>query len=160
MYNADESHPSIAGTYAAACCFYSSIFRNDPSQITFNSSLSEIDATNIRNAVKIVVYDQLLSWNIGLFDDLLDSSCLSLNTTELTENKTINIYPNPVEDVLTLQSDQSIKEILLFDFTGKKIELTGFNLNELNVSLLQPGIYIIQLKTIENEYLSTKFIKK
>jgi hypothetical protein len=78
----------------------------------------------------------------------------------LTGNKTINIYPNPVEDVLTLQSDQSIKEILLFDFTGKKIDHTSFNLNELNVSLLQPGIYIVQMKTIENEYLSTKFTKK
>lgn len=160
LFNADESHPSLAGTYAAACCFYSTIFRNDPLQITFNSGLSEIEASNIRNAVKIVVYEQLLSWNIGLFDDLLDSSCLSLNTIELTGNKTINIYPNPVEDVLTLQSDQSIKEILLFDFTGKKIDHTSFNLNELNVSLLQPGIYIVQMKTIENEYLSTKFIKK
>jgi hypothetical protein len=74
LFNADESHPSLAGTYAAACCFYSTIFRNDPSQITFNSGLSEIEASNIRNAVKIVVYEQLLSWNIGLFDDLLDSS--------------------------------------------------------------------------------------
>ena len=27
LYNADESHPSIAGSYAAACTFYSIIFR-------------------------------------------------------------------------------------------------------------------------------------
>lgn len=27
LYSPDESHPSVAGSYAAACCFYTSIFR-------------------------------------------------------------------------------------------------------------------------------------
>ena len=31
LYNADESHPSVAGTYLAACTFYASIFRKHPS---------------------------------------------------------------------------------------------------------------------------------
>jgi PKD repeat protein len=65
LYQPDESHPSLAGTYLAACTFYTSIFKKDPTQITFNSTLSGIDADNIRQAVKLIVYDSLSVWDFG-----------------------------------------------------------------------------------------------
>lgn len=68
LYSSDESHPSIAGTYAAACSFYTTIFRKDPILITFNSSLNASDAEIIRNAAKIIVYDSLQHWFIGTYD--------------------------------------------------------------------------------------------
>ncbi len=68
LYNADNSHPSVAGTYAAACCFYTAIFQKDPLLITDNQGLSAVDAQEIREAVKEVVYDDLLTYNIGFFD--------------------------------------------------------------------------------------------
>ena len=52
LYQADESHPSIAGSYAAACCFYASLFKKDPTLITYNFGLNASDATIIKNAVK------------------------------------------------------------------------------------------------------------
>jgi hypothetical protein len=68
LYQADESHPSLAGSYAGACCFYTTLFRKDPTFISFDSSLPAADAANIRNAVKVVVYDSLLNWHIGEYD--------------------------------------------------------------------------------------------
>jgi hypothetical protein len=68
LYQSDESHPSEAGTYAAACCFYTTLFRKDPVNITFNGALSASDAANIRTAVKLIVYDSLLQWHIGEYD--------------------------------------------------------------------------------------------
>lgn len=68
LYQADESHPSVAGTYAAACCFYTAIFRKDPTAISFNSSLSASDAEIIRNAVKAIVFDSMMQWHIGAYD--------------------------------------------------------------------------------------------
>jgi len=68
LYSADESHPSVAGSYAAACCFYSALFRKNPTLITFNSSLTVSEAENIRNAVKLIVYDSLMNWHIGEYD--------------------------------------------------------------------------------------------
>ncbi len=68
FYSADESHPSVAGSYAAACCFYSALFRKNPTLITFNSSLTVSEAENIRNAVKLIVYDSLMNWHIGEYD--------------------------------------------------------------------------------------------
>ncbi|MDP2385363.1 MAG: T9SS type A sorting domain-containing protein, partial [Bacteroidota bacterium] len=66
LYQSDESHPSLAGSYAAACCFYSSIFRTDPTQIKSDYGLNALEAVVIRNAVKTVFYDQMNNWNIGI----------------------------------------------------------------------------------------------
>ncbi len=68
LYSSDESHPSVAGTYAAACCFYTVFFRKDPSAITFNAGLLSADAATIRAATKSVVYDSLVKWHIGKYD--------------------------------------------------------------------------------------------
>ncbi|MHC1707783.1 MAG: T9SS type A sorting domain-containing protein [Bacteroidales bacterium] len=74
LYSADESHPSPSGTYAAACAFYSSIFRKDPLDIVYNYTLSPVDAANIRYAASKVVFDSLMYWNIGLYDPKADFS--------------------------------------------------------------------------------------
>jgi PKD repeat protein len=63
LYQADESHPSTAGSYAAACCFYAGIFKKDPTLITFNFGLSASDASTIRNAAKTQVFDSLQLWD-------------------------------------------------------------------------------------------------
>lgn len=63
LYQVDESHPSVAGSYAAAASFYAAIFKKDPDSITFTSSLSATDAANIQNAAKTEVYDSLSLWD-------------------------------------------------------------------------------------------------
>ena len=63
LYQPDESHPSAAGSYAAACCFYASLFKKDPTLITFDFGLSLSDASIIKNAVKTQVFDSLQLWD-------------------------------------------------------------------------------------------------
>jgi len=63
LYQPDESHPSAAGSYAAACCFYASIFKKDPTLVTFNFGLNVSDALIIKNAVKTIVFDSLQLWD-------------------------------------------------------------------------------------------------
>src|SRR5690606_16182705 len=72
LYVSDESHPSVAGSYAAACSFYSVIFRKDPTTITFDASLPALEAQKIRLATKEIVFDNLIDWNVGLFDPIAD----------------------------------------------------------------------------------------
>ncbi len=84
LYQSDESHPSIAGTYLAACTFYTTIFRKDPTLITFFSSLSTVDAIQIQNAVKLNVYDSLMNWNIGLYDLNADFSFSQVSGNEFS----------------------------------------------------------------------------
>lgn len=72
LYASDESHPSEAGTYAAACTFYTCIFRKDPINIPYNYTLDPITAGIIRLAAQKVAYDSLLYWKIGAYDPHAD----------------------------------------------------------------------------------------
>lgn len=63
LYTADGSHPSLAGSYAAACTFYTSIFKKDPTLITFDSGLDATTANTIRDAARTIVFDQLSMWD-------------------------------------------------------------------------------------------------
>lgn len=66
LYQADESHPSYAGTYAAAMSFFVSFFGEDPRKSLFNGSLSTADAFVIREVAGAVVFDSLSYWNFEL----------------------------------------------------------------------------------------------
>lgn len=74
LYAGDGSHPTIRGSYLAAITFYTIIFQKDPSLITFNSTLDADMAADIRDAVKLLVYDDLAEWNIGDYDPVADFS--------------------------------------------------------------------------------------
>ncbi len=62
LYSPDESHPSMEGSYAAACTFYTIFFQKNPKEIRYDSSLDPEKAQQIRNVVKTVVYDTLNFW--------------------------------------------------------------------------------------------------
>ena len=62
LYTMDESHPSLAGSYAAACVFYTMFFSRDPDSISHNAGLDATAARAIRSAVHEVVYDSLWKW--------------------------------------------------------------------------------------------------
>jgi hypothetical protein len=62
LYQADGSHPSVAGSYAAACAFYTMLFHGDPDSISFDAGLPRDVAEIIRGAVRTVVYDSLPTW--------------------------------------------------------------------------------------------------
>ncbi|HQV00112.1 MAG TPA: hypothetical protein PLO59_03075, partial [Bacteroidia bacterium] len=90
LYQADESHPSLAGSYAAACCFYAAIFRKNPALITDNYSLPATDADNIKAAAKAIVYDSLQNWHIGEYDPLADFNFNINNNTVTFNNNSVN----------------------------------------------------------------------
>jgi len=89
LYTADESHPSLAGSYAAACTFFTIFTRQDPTLITDDKNLNPLVAATIRQATKTVVYDSLLVWNVGKFDVTADLSyTISRDTLTFTSTST------------------------------------------------------------------------
>jgi len=89
LYDNDGSHPSIAGTYAAACTFYSILFKKSPLIITFNSTLSTTDASNIRTAAKLVAFDSLATWNIDKYNPKASYNYTINNKTVSFNNQSI-----------------------------------------------------------------------
>ena len=56
LYSSDGSHPSMAGTYAAACAFYTLLFHRDPSELQYDAGLNRDVATTIRTAASRIVW--------------------------------------------------------------------------------------------------------
>lgn len=85
LYASDGSHPSLAGSYAAGCAFYASIYKKDPTLISWNATLSASDAETIKSAAQTVVYEQLESWDYSLNPAIADFSAeLDANTVTFT----------------------------------------------------------------------------
>jgi hypothetical protein len=65
LYAGDGSHPSIHGTYLAACTFYASIFHKSPVGASYISTgISESEATILQTAAWNVFADSLDIWMI------------------------------------------------------------------------------------------------
>jgi uncharacterized protein DUF4886 len=48
LWQDDGSHPTVAGTYLAACVFYATIFRESPKGLGYHSNLSPDEATTLQ----------------------------------------------------------------------------------------------------------------
>ena len=87
LYNADGSHPSIYGSYLAACTFYATIFKKSPVGSTFIPT--QIDSNTgylIQEVAANTVLDSLSTWNVFDADFEIDSSSNSIAFTNLSSN--------------------------------------------------------------------------
>ena len=68
LYSPDESHPSYAGSLTAAYAFYSTVFRKNAAESSFNGSVTAEVADSIRSVVdRVITLNQDL-YNIGVND--------------------------------------------------------------------------------------------
>ncbi|MDD4597683.1 MAG: PKD domain-containing protein [Lentimicrobiaceae bacterium] len=87
LYTPDNSHPSLAGSYAAACSFYTMIYRKDPTAITWNSTLTEAEANSIKMITRLVVFDDLDGWNHTIYPAQADFT-FEINDNEVSFTNT------------------------------------------------------------------------
>lgn len=163
LYAPDESHPSVSGTYAAACTFYAALFRKNPTLITFNSILSGTDAANIKNAAKLVVYDSLLNWHITEYDSIINANCNSLSIEEFNSAE-ILVYPNPVTDQITIElpgQNSSEHIIEIFSMTGQLFRRirTNTSIVQLKTDDLSSGIYTLLITDGSGLRSAKRFIR-
>ena len=88
----------------------------------------------------------------------IDGNGVVLFTEQVIDNENISLFPNPVMNNLKIKGKIAIKEIRVMDLLGK-IHISRINENNLiDVSLLDNGVYLIQLKTPAG-YITRKFVK-
>lgn len=70
----------------------------------------------------------------------------------------VEVYPNPVSDVLTIQSSSVVENINIYDLSGKKVavSLSG---KTVDVKNIPAGAYLITIETKDGK-ITKKFIKK
>ena len=81
-----------------------------------------------------------------------------LNSTTFQEFTNFQIYPNPATSILHVSSSQNINLSEVYTLEGKLI--LKANGNELDVTSLQNGLYLIKVITFENEFGVKKFVKQ
>lgn len=89
-------------------------------------------------------------------DNIMIEEIADLSTQDLLM-PSIQIYPNPANDYLTIETSQTIQGFEIYSLTGQLIKKG--TTTKVDVSRLKKGNYIIQVKTTES-VLSKKFIKK
>ncbi len=168
LYNADGSHPSIAGTYAAACAFYAMIFApwhaTQPTQqdiitadslallaahttdnVTYTANLNENTARIIRQIVDAVVFDSLAKWqkHVSVVDAIEEVR---------EENWSCRLYPNPADNLLFVDIDQPAVDVQcprvnIVDVQGRICQTVSLQAghNSIDISSLAKGMYFIQL---------------
>jgi hypothetical protein len=87
LYATDGSHPSLEGSYAAACSMIAVMLRTDPYLITYTSTLDPLVAEKIKLAAQEVVFNNLLEWHVGEYDPAVLISTTSNGLNLQIENQ-------------------------------------------------------------------------
>jgi len=74
LYMADESHPSLEGSYLTAAVFYEVLFGKSVVSNTFLPNVSPVSAMLMRQVAHTIVNDSLSTWNIGLHSPMAQFS--------------------------------------------------------------------------------------
>ncbi len=129
LYDPDGSHPTEAGSYAAACSFYTAIFRKDPALLTYNFYLSPSVAQTIREASKQVVFNNMLTWHIGEYD--LDTQAptvpTGLNASNITQTSFTLSWTASIDNVAVTGYEIYRNGTLLRTVTGTSDFISGLS---------------------------------
>jgi hypothetical protein len=93
-------------------------------------------------------------------DAIINVRAVPVSVTDHPE-PSLDIYPNPAQDQLTIQHSTAMNRVQIFDIYGKLLqseELDGTS-TSLNVSGLSSGTYIVRI-TDDQNVVVRKFIKK
>lgn len=72
----------------------------------------------------------------------------------------MSVYPNPVKDLLNIESAyRKVTEVAFYSMDGKLVKTVKENVSSINVSILPKGVYIVKVKTSDAEK-SFKVIKE
>jgi hypothetical protein len=100
------------------------------------------------------------TWTIidNEFSSYSFSSNCNLSQTNIEKLNGINIYPNPVEDIIKFSNPHQIKinHVEVFDIRGKSVKNFNNPNQKINLSELKSGLYFIKI----NHTLNIKLLKQ
>jgi hypothetical protein len=135
------------------------IYYNDGAQ---NFTKTVIDDTEMGPAMSSVndftgngEYDIAFSANVSGEFVLLKNAPASISDLQ---NDLFTVYPNPVINVIHIDSDYKIKSVDLYDITGRKV-YNGAS-REINVTRFTRGYYLLRILFDNNRYQTKKILIK
>lgn len=97
----------------------------------------------------------LTAANSTMTGDVHSSSLATLNITK----PKIQIFPNPVTDIISISGLDNMTSIEIFNMNGQLIKTDQLG-NKINVSALTPGVYLFRVTAKDSQIHEFKFVKK
>ncbi|SHL12934.1 T9SS type A sorting domain-containing protein [Chryseobacterium polytrichastri] len=119
---------------------------------TFVTSLKPING----QGVVVFLEQKSADANSVIYAHHLALSTLATNEVS-TNHSGIEIYPNPVKDILTVKGLKKSENISIYSISGQLITSEKVNLEKINVQNLESGVYTLK---VEGQSKGFKFIKK
>ena len=91
--------------------------------------------------------------------DTLDCSLVSLNESLANKEDFLNVYPNPTNGVIHINTDKRIERIAVFDLQGRFLSSTSLNVTFIELPESK-GMYLIQIRFQDGTIRTEKVIKK
>jgi hypothetical protein len=115
LHSSDNSHPSIQGSYLAACCFYIMMSGNSVGSDYLPSGVSMEEGDFLRSVANRVVFDSIDYWK---------NQTSSLVEIEQLEKEVFSINPNPAKDNVNIIFNKALSDVCieLIDLNSKIID--------------------------------------
>src|SRR5690554_5234837 len=73
----------------------------------------------------------------------------------------INVYPNPANDMVNIETDEQLSNYRIYDVNGRQIQSNLFaGSNQINLQNITTGTYFIKVTTVQGNSGTVKVVKK
>ncbi len=148
LHSSDNSHPSIQGSYLAACCFYIMMSGNSVASDYLPSGVSMEEGDFLRDVANRVVFDSIDYWR---------NQTSSLEEIALTNEDVFSINPNPAKDNVNVIFNKALSDVSieLIDLNSKIIDKKRVSVKEGEKITLssfgQKGSFIVVVKFFDRK---------
>ena len=83
---------------------------------------------------------------------------VTLSENDFNSTTSFILYPNPVNDVLNIETTLEVKSIEIYNIQGQKV--LSSNQKQINVSDLAAGMYMVRIQDADNNIATKKIVIK
>lgn len=115
-------------------------------------SISTPDAFQLNPVTGISISDVSVLKNALTFSQQNYCSNILSMTNNSDDNPTINVFPNPVNTELTIESKSPIEKISVYDLSGKLL-FEKYKTKKIDLSQLEGGVYFLNIQSSRGQVL-------
>lgn len=141
---------------------YNNIFIQEQSfpMFNYNNGWDPINEPRLLGDIDGDGKDEIVGFgNNGVYVENCGTSNVTFSSKvspiEGVNSENLTIYPNPASSTLRLLSNHPFDKYAIFNIIGNIVKYGGYT-NEINVSDLKPGIYIMKITTADGNITSRK----
>lgn len=102
----------------------------------------------------------VVATGISKIDDIVVTATNSVGIEKTVFTNAVNIYPNPSNGNISIDANDAINEIMIFNALGKLVLKSNPDKlnNQIDLSSFGKGIYFVNLRYDDNSYYSSKVV--